>query len=475
MDELAKAIRSKEAKIVMIGLGYVGLPVACLFARAGFRVVGIRRSSEKVALINQGVCPIKGKEPGLAELLAEEISSGRLRASTDYAECRDAQVVLIAVETPVDKVTRKPKYEALQSALEDLGCNLQPGTLVVVESTIAPGTMDKVVKPTLEKASGLRVNDGFYLATCPERVMPGSLLHNIQNCHRVVGGMSPETAQVAVELYRNIVKADLDPVDCLTAELVKTMENAYRDVQIAFANEMALLCQSMGADVWQVRELVNKSPHRDMHLPGAGVGGQCLPKDSWLLIANAGADFEARLIPAARAVNDGMPLHMATLIEDALSERGRSLAGARIVILGVAYLENSDEIRNSPALPLINTLKARGADVVVHDPYVQSLDGMELVPELGDALRGRDCAAIVTKHQTYFELDLRQMKELMRTPVIVDGRNVLDPEVCEKFDFVYRGIGQEVRRFAGKRRVAAWGIRVNGTPILGQSETDDAP
>ena len=435
-DELMEAIRNKTARIVVIGLGYVGLPVACMFARAGFQVVGIRRNSEKVSQINQGICPIEGKEAGLPELLAEVIREGRLKATTDYAECRRAQIALIAVETPVNKTTKEPGYEALQAALQELGQNLQPGILVIIESTIAPGTMERVVKPILEEVSGLKVNADFYLANCPERVMPGKLLANIENCSRVVGGMSSETARAAVELYRYIVKADLDPTDCLTAELVKTAENTYRDVQIAFANEVALLCESVGADVWEVRQLVNKSPQRDMHLPGPGVGGHCIPKDPWLLVHGAGDGFEARLIPTARAVNDSMPLHMVELVEGALHEAGKEVQGARIAILGYAYKENTDDARNSPAIPLITRLEELGAEVAVHDPYVRDYNH-----ELEKVVTGSDCVVVMAAHDPYRELDLENLKTWLRMPVLVDGRNVFGMRKAREAGFIYKGVG----------------------------------
>ncbi|MCX7682459.1 MAG: nucleotide sugar dehydrogenase, partial [Anaerolineae bacterium] len=277
MNSLREAIENKRAQVVVLGLGYVGLPVACLFAEAGFPVIGVRRSREKVDMINRGECPIEGEEPGLAELLERVVREGRFRATTDYEVCRNAQIVLIAVETPVEAETHKPAYRALREVLTELGPRLSPGTLVIIESTIAPRTMEMIVKPLLEQTSGLRVNDDFHLVHCPERVMPGKLLANIRGCHRVVGGMCPEAADLAVRFYRHVVQADLDPVDCITAEIVKTAENAYRDVQIAFANEMALICEDFGADVWKVRELVTKAPYRMMHLPGAGVGGHCIP------------------------------------------------------------------------------------------------------------------------------------------------------------------------------------------------------
>jgi UDP-N-acetyl-D-mannosaminuronic acid dehydrogenase len=435
-SELVKAIRGKTAKIVIIGLGYVGIPVACMFAKAGFQVVGIRRDAEKIALINQGICPIEGKEPGLPELLAEVIRDGKLRATTDYAECQQAHIALIAVETPVDKTTKNPGYEALRATLQGLGQNLQPGTLVIIESTIAPRTMETVVKPILEKESGLKVNKDFYLANCPERVMPGKLLANIENCSRVVGGMSPETAQAAVELYRYIVKADLDPTDCLTAELVKTVENTYRDVQIAFANEVALLCENVGADVWEVRQLVNKSPQRDMHLPGPGVGGHCIPKDPWLLVHGATDGFEARLIPTARAVNDDMPLHVAELVESAVREAGGQIRGARIAVLGYAYKQNTDDTRNSPAIPLIKRLEELGAEVAVHDPYVKGYND-----DLEEVIAGCDCVVVMAAHDQYHELDLEDLKTRLGLPVLIDGRNVFGMRRAQEAGFTYRGVG----------------------------------
>ena len=434
---LLTAIENKTANVVVLGLGYVGLPVACLFAEVGFPVVGIRRNQEKIELINQGVCPIEGKEPGLAELLARVVSEGRFRATTNYGICREAQVVLIAVETPVDMATKKPDYQALRSALTDLGGHLSRDTLVIIESTIAPGTMEQVVKPLLEETSGLRVNEDFYLVNCPERVMPGKLLTNIRKCHRVVGGMSPEAAELAVRFYRHVVQADLDPVDCLTAELVKTMENTYRDVQIAFANEMALLCEDLGADVWQVRTLVNKSPYRDMHLPGAGVGGHCLPKDPWLLISNAGNGFKSQLIPAARVINDGMPLHVVDLVVGALREAGRDIASAKVAVLGYAYLENSDDARNSPSEVLVARLRELGAEVVIHDPYVPEYQGRS-----EGKVQGCDAAVLMVAHEVYKTLDLAALRATLRTPILVDGRHMFDVAQAKAIGLVYYSVGQ---------------------------------
>ena len=437
--ELRRAIEAKSAKVVVLGLGYVGLPVACLFAEAGFPVVGIRRSREKVEMINRGVSPIEGKEPGLAELLSRVMESDRFRATTDYAACRDAQIILLAVETPVEAETKKPAYQALRSALGDLAPYLSPGTMVIIESTIAPKTMDTVVRPLLEAASGLRVNEDFYLVNCPERVMPGKLLKNIREMHRVVGGMNSDAAELAVAFYRHVVQADLDPVDCVTAETVKTAENAYRDVQIAFANEVALICEDLGTDVWQVRELVNKAPYRMMHLPGAGVGGHCIPKDSWLLIAWGSEDLQARLMPTARAVNDSMPLHMVELTRQALHRAGVALEGARVAVLGYAYLQNSDDTRNSPTVPFVEALRREGAEVVIHDPYVRDYAG-----SIADVVGGADCAVVMVQHDEYRALVLGELAASLRHAVLVDGRNVFDKQQARAAGFIYLGVGNTV-------------------------------
>jgi UDP-N-acetyl-D-mannosaminuronic acid dehydrogenase len=275
---LERKIEARTALLGVVGLGYVGLPVACAFAQAGFQVIGLEQHPARAAMIDAGRSPIEGNEPGLAELLAEVSRRERLHATTDPTRLAQADIVIMCVETPVDD-DHRPRFEALGRACQQLGPVLKEGALVVVESTLAPGTMASLVRPWLESATGRTAGEGFFLGHCPERVMPGRLLVNLRGVSRVVGGQTPEVAHVMCRLYRQVVQADLDPTDLLTAELVKTTENAYRDVNIAFANEVALICAHVGGDVWKVRDLVNKSPGRQMLMPGAGVGGHCIPKD----------------------------------------------------------------------------------------------------------------------------------------------------------------------------------------------------
>jgi len=472
-------------KIVVVGMGYVGIPVAVEFANAGFDVVGVEILKWKVDWIDEGKCPIQGNEPMLAELLEKVVKNNKLRATQDFSVCREADAILICTETPFDLKRKEPNYSALKSAVSSVAENIRKKSLIVVESTIAPKTMEKVVKPILEKTfskkskksfgvdatefqqeflafsekpkafpengkpyfpynekNGKKAGKDFYLANCPERVMPGKLLHNIENLDRVVGGIDQKSQELAVELYSHIVKGKLYPADCLTAEVVKTVENAYRDVQIGFANEIALICEKLGIDVFEVRELVNKCPYRNMHLPGAGVGGHCLPKDSWLLAYSVKDKIDPRMLMTAREINENMPLHMIELIEECFKEIKKDLKKSKISIFGLAYLQNSDDTRNTPSLPIIEKLKENGADVIVHDPYVKEYEGTHITDDIDKSLKGSDCLVLVTAHDEYKKLNLKKIKELMGTPLIVDGRNLFSKKECEKEGFVYKGVGK---------------------------------
>ena len=446
-------------KIVVIGMGYVGIPVAALFADVeGFNVVGIQRRSKrsgwKIDWLNRGKNPIGGEEPGLSELIEKVVKKGCFRVTDDFSECKDADVILIDVQTPTNE-KGIPKYESIKEATKQVGRHMKKEVLVIIESTVAPGTTENIVKPILEKESKLKGGKDFYLAFSYERVMVGRLLHNIINYPRIVGGINEESIERTMDLYKNIVKAKLYPTNVLTAEVAKVVENTYRDVNIAFANEIALMCESLGVDIFKVRELVNTLPNdpsnpsanpiRNMHFPGAGVGGHCLPKDPWLL--KYGVDtygkfkVKPHIIVKSRELNDYMPIHMADLIEEGLNESRKKLKDSKIAILGVAFLENSDDTRNTPSKPLYEILEKKGAKPVLHDPYVRDFD-LPFTKNINEAINGADAIVIATKHKEYFNLDLGSIKNKMRTPVLIDGRNAYNKEECEKLGFIYRGVGK---------------------------------
>ncbi len=421
----------KDMKIAVVGMGYVGIPVAVLLADAGYDVTGIQRRSKrsgwKIDWLNEGRCPIGGSEPELPQILERVVREGRFRAASDYSAINKANVVLIDVQTPID-ADHVPRYASLEEACRSVGKNLSPGKVVIVESTVAPGTTEFLVKPILETASGLRAGlpGGFGLCFAYERVMVGRLVHNIREYPKIIGGIDSESVRVAKELYGSIVKAGVHATDLMTAEVAKTVENAYRDVQIAFANEVALLCESLGIDVYDVRKYVNGLPNdpsvpyanpvRNMHFPGAGVGGHCLPKDTWLLMhgydeyASHKSQYPSSVLTDARRLNDWMPLHMVELLDQALKEAGRDLRGARIGVMGYAFLENSDDPRNTPVIPFLKELDRRGATYAIHDPFVREDEGYRIESDIDVALKGCDALVLMTKHDAYKSIDPARLK-----------------------------------------------------------------
>jgi len=429
-----------QEKIGVIGLGYVGIPLCALLADKGFEVVGIDVAKERVDAVSAGKLPLRGEEPGLAELLAKAVRKGRLRATTSFSACKDRTAIFVCVDTPID-TDKRPDYSRLEAAVKGVGRNLSKGAIVIVESTVSPGTMEGLVSRILEQESGLKLGKDFKLVHCPERVMSGRLLYNLKNYDRVIGGSDKQAVRRASAIYSNIMKGKLHPTDLVTAEIVKTAENAYRDVQIAFANEVALISEKLGADAFEVKELVNTCPFRDMHTPGAGVGGHCLPKDPWLLV-HGGREANPRLIPTARAVNDSMPFHVLDLASDALSEAGIKLEDAVVAVMGASFLQDSGDPRNSPSLPVVESLKS-AKELRVHDPYLEDLDGVKVTGDYKKALAGADLAIFMVAHKDYQKLTPSVLKKLMRRPVVVDGRNLFSMEKMTKAGIVYTGVGKK--------------------------------
>jgi UDP-N-acetyl-D-mannosaminuronic acid dehydrogenase len=446
-------------KIVVIGMGYVGIPAAVLFADVeNFSVVGIQRRSKrsgwKIDWLNQGKNPIGGDEPGLSELIQKVVKKGTFRVTDDFSECKDADAILIDVQTPTDH-KGIPYYKSLKEVSNLIGKNMKPGVLIVIESTVAPGTTENIVKPIIEKESNLKAGIDFYLAFSYERVMVGRLLHNIINYPRIIGGINKESTQKAVKIYEKIVKAELYKTDSLTAEVAKVVENTYRDVNIAFANEIALMCESLDIDAFDVRKLVNTLPNdpsnpsanpiRNMHFPGGGVGGHCLPKDPWLL--KYGVDeygkikVDPHIIVKSRKLNSSMPYHMVKLLNEGLYEAGSKIKNAKIAILGVAFIENSDDTRNTPTKDLYEKLSEMNAHPVLHDPYVRDFE-IKFTKNLDSVLENADAIMLMTKHKEYLNLDLNDLKNKMKTYIIIDGRNVFDKKECNENGFIFRGVGK---------------------------------
>ena len=449
-------------KIAVIGMGYVGIPAAVLLAEAGFHVTGIQRRSKrsgwKIDHLNAGKCPIEN-EPELPELIEKNVREGRFSVTDDFSVIKDMDIVLIDVQTPTDD-DHVPRYESLKEVAKIVSDNLRPGMMIVIESTVAPGTTDLLVRPIMERRSGLKAGlpDGFGLAFSYERVMVGRLVYNIRNYPKVVGGIDPLSTKTAGDMYRKIVKGEIYETDPMTAEVSKTVENAYRDVQIAFANQVALICESLGVNVYQVRKIVNglpndpSQPHanpvRNMHLPGAGVGGHCLPKDTWLLLHGMNEYglkdvlLKESILVNARNINNYMPIHMVNLYEDSLNKLGENIEGSEVCVLGWAFLENSDDPRNTPSRILIDELIKRKVKFRVHDPFIRNDDGVEIEPDLNKALSGANGVLLMTKHEEYAKIDPKFLKGLLKTHIVIDGRDLFDPEVFIEAGFIFKGIGK---------------------------------
>lgn len=450
-----------EKKIVVVGMGYVGIPVAALLADVpGYTVTGVQRKSKrsgwKIDKLNAGESPIEGDEPGLSELIARVVKAGRFMVTDDVEVYRDADVILIDVQTPTDE-SHVPRYESLKHVCHDIGERLSKNkkTLIVIESTVAPGTTENIVKPILEEDSGLKCGEGFLLAFSFERVMPGKLLEHLQFMPRVVGGVTSAATEEAVRLYEMIVKKPVHPTDCLTAEVTKVMENTFRDVNIAFANEMALACEGFGVNVNDVRKFMNERDDRDLHKAGAGVGGHCLVKDPYLLqygLDKYGSGYrKLEFVVLSRKINDYMPEHMLALLSSGLKEAGKKVSGSKVAVLGAAYLRDSDDIRNTPAVPLVKGLLDAGASVVIHDPHVREAEfkdefGLKdagFTDDLSEALTGADALAIVTEHKAYFDISPESLEGVVdRHCVVVDGRNVLVHQDFNGEDYIYKGVGK---------------------------------
>lgn len=422
MDELKQRIEDRSAKIVIVGLGYVGLPLAITLASEGFRVWGLDVCETRAGAVSAGDWPLWPQEPHLPEMLKCVVGSGHLDATTDYAVCRDAAVIVVCVPTPITE-NKEPDYEALWNAITGIA-EYARRALVIVESTLAPMTCEDIAQ---------MLWPGVMLAHCPERVAPGSLLYNLQHMPRIIGGYTAEASERAAALYLQILKdTELYITDCLTAEIVKCFENGYRDVQIALANELALICQDLGADVWEVRNLVNTCPGRDVLMPGPGVGGACLTKDTWLL-ASALAE-PAELLLTARAINESMPVAVVDLVVEALREAKVVLSQATVTILGVAYREGTSDVRATPAIEVMGRLGRAGCEVRFYDPHVNGYDG-----DMVEALANVDAAVIITGHPEFRALNWLGLGSIMRHRVLVDTRGIIE-EAPE--GFVFRGLGR---------------------------------
>lgn len=467
MQMLEDIIRKRGPirKVGVVGMGYVGIPAAALFADspAFERVYGFQRDSPtsgyKIAMLNRGESPLRGEEPGLEELLQKVVAAGRFSCTSDFSKISELDAVALSIQTPfLNKEDLLPDFSALKEGIQQTAKYLRPGMLVVLESTVTPGTTGGMACELLESGSGLVAGRDFALAHAPERVMVGRLLRNIREHDRCVGGIDETSTRRATELYSPVMTlGKVIPMTATAAEVTKTAENTFRDLQIAAINELALYCEAMGVNVYDVRagidSLKGEGITRAMLWPGAGVGGHCLTKDTYHLergVQVLGKDLldyppgEPSLYVLARHINDFMPGHMFRLTLDGLKRAGVPAKGAKVALLGWAFLANSDDTRNTPSEPYRDMVLKEGATVSVHDPCVAEYPGVPFVPFVEQAIEGADAIVIFAGHHQYRTLDPKAVKALSgkNHPVIIDGRNMVNPDAFIREGFVYKGIGR---------------------------------
>lgn len=418
-EELLKKLGDKTARLGVVGLGYVGLPLAVEKAKAGYEVIGFDVQTQKVEMVNSG-------ENYIGDIvnddLKELVRKGRLRATTDFSFVKDVDIVSICVPTPLD-IYKQPDLSYVKNSSESVAKYIHKGMLIVLESTTYPGTTEEVLQPIFEK-TGLKCGEDFYLAFSPERVDPGNKLFKTKNTPKVVGGITPECTEVAATLYRNILEGDVMEVSSpAVAEMEKILENTFRNINIALVNEMAILCNRMGIDIWEVIDAAKTKPYGYMAFyPGPGLGGHCIPLDPMYLSWKAKEyDYHTRLIETSAEINDYMPEFVVENAMKLLNKERKALNGAKVLLLGAAYKNDIDDMRESPTLKVIENLEKNGANILINDPYIPkfkhngkeyfSVDWKEVIDEV-------DIVIITTNHSCY------EYQEIVdRAPLLYDTRN----------------------------------------------------
>lgn len=428
-----KTLKRRKEAVAVIGVGYVGLPLACLCAEKGYKTYGIGKDRKKLNLINKGVSPIHDQE------LSEWLKRVKIEATTDYRVLRKADIICVCVPTPVDALYH-PDLRPVISATEGIRKNLRKGQLIIMESTVNPGVCEEVMVPILEK-SGLKAGKDFDLAHCPERINPGDKKWNVRNIPRVVGAYNERGLKRALKFYRTIIEAEILPMKSLKeAEATKIVENSFRDINIAFVNELAKSFDTLGIDVVDVIKGASTKPFAFMaHWPSSGVGGHCIPVDPYYLIEKARErGFNHAFLKLAREINNSMPQYTVDQLIDSLNAIKRPARGTAVGLLGLSYKANIADLRESPSLKIIKLLKGLGVSLHIYDPFVPNLSNVQSLESL---LKKSEAIVLATDHDEFKKITPKILKKY-KIRVVVDGKNCLDKSGIQKLGIVYKGIGR---------------------------------
>ncbi len=443
---IASSLKSGTLHVSVVGLGRIGLPTAALLAKAGATVYGIDIDPEVVRKVKTGKSRFED-EPGLTEMVASTTRRGKLRATTEFEDTISrSEFIVICVPTPVSD-SKSPDYSAVSAASRAIGKSLKKGSVVIVESTVGPGTVEGTIQPILENESGLRAVVDFGLASCPERSDPGSILKNMSTVPRIVGARGAKWRDMVSELYQAALGVEIVKVsDPKTANAVKLTENLFRDVNIALSNEFALLYEKLGIDVIEVINACATKYNFMPHYPGGGVGGPCLPSNPYYLISEGvRVGNIPHLVRLAREINDRMPDHVVELVVEALNEAGKTVRGSRVAVFGASYKPDVRDIQLSPVERVVTRLRDMGAGISLYDPYFvgEQVFGVRAAKTAIDAVRRTDCIVMGTAHSEFRRLDLRELAAVANdAPALVDSRNIFEPRVARSAGFRFLGVGR---------------------------------
>jgi len=445
-EDVLESLNSKTLRVCVIGIGRIGLPTALSFAKSGLQTIGVDINEKLVENINSGKFPLKD-EPGYDEIFDSVLKTKKFSATTKIEDAvPNSDLILLSLPTPMDE-NNIPDYSALRTVSSKLSDILSPNSLVIVESTVEPGFIEDEMVSLISKSGRLEIEKSFFIGVCPENANPGEILHDFTNLPRLVGGINLNITKIIKSIYNFVFSVELvEMPDCKTANVVKLTTNVFRDINIAFISELSLMFEKLGIDTNKVLEAAKKKYNFQVHYPGAGVGGPCLPINSYQLLNTARrTGVKLGIIESGRKVNEKMPDHVIDLISDAFRESNIRLDGSDILIFGVSYKPNVKDIQLTPAEHIIEKLKNLGANVHIYDPYFTStkifgIDTLTTIPD-ENILKTMNAAVIVTGHDSFKSFKISNFS-LMKNPILIDTRGIFEPRDAKNANLIFRGLGR---------------------------------
>jgi len=444
LEDVKKSLNLRTLRVCVVGIGRIGLPTALSFAKSGLQTIGVDINENLVSTINSGVFPLKD-EPGYEEIFNDVIKNKMFSATTKIEDAiPNSDLILLSLPTPMDK-NNVPDYSALTDSASKLSNFLSPNSLIIVESTVEPGFIEDEMVPIISKSDQLKIGENFFIGVCPENANPGEILHDFTNLPRLVGSINKQTTEIIALIYDFVFAVELVIMpDCKTANAVKLTTNVFRDINIAFISELSLMFEKLGIDTLKVLEAAKKKYNFQIHYPGAGVGGPCLPINSYqLLNAARRSGVNLSMIEYGRQINEKMPEHVIKLTLDAFKECKKPIQNNDILILGVSYKPDVKDIQLTPAKHVIKKLQDLGANIHIYDPYFSSSQvfGINVEENLDAVISKVDASIIITAHKEFRNISLPVFNK-MKSPILVDTRGIIDPMDAKQAKLIFRGLGR---------------------------------